>query len=520
MKEETDQRIGEAKDQLAFAIEAAELGTWDLDPVSGRFTTNERLKTWFGLTAGEEINSAVAEKALAEKDRERVKIAMAFALSHESDGKYEIEYTIRNIVTRQERFVRAKGRVFFDGQKKPVRFDGIVQDISAEVMGREQRQKLLTLVDNSVDLMSILELNGKNSYINSAGREILGIDQDADVSIIPISHFHTAEQIAFVEAEIIPNVMNNGRWAGQFAIRNGRTGEIIPLFNNCHRIDDSLTGVPIGVGAVMRDMRPELNARKELEEKVKERTKELQNANDELERKNNELASFAYVSSHDLQEPLRKINTFISRIEKDGIGTDPEKEKEYFRRIKLSATRMQGLITDLLSFSSTTTNEKEFTLVKIGDIIREVIDDLHDSIQTTGTVVEVEDLPSAAVIVFQFYQLFTNLVTNAIKFRKKDVPPIIQITGRYADAGEVKKPIETPGKKYYCITIKDNGIGFEAQYAARIFEVFQRLHGREEYEGTGIGLAICKKIVENHQGTIIAEGAPGEGAAFHIFIPL
>ncbi len=123
--------------------------------------------------------------------------------------------------------------------------------------------------------MSILELNGANSYINSAGRDILGIDQDADVSIIPITHFHTPEQIAFVESEIIPNVMATGRWAGQFAIKNGKTGEIIPLFNNCHRILDSHTGEPIGVGAIMRDMRPELNARKELEEKVKERTKEI-----------------------------------------------------------------------------------------------------------------------------------------------------------------------------------------------------------------------------------------------------
>ncbi len=520
MKDTPDRQIGEAKDELAFAIEAAELGTWDLDPVTGHFTINERLKNWFGLLPGEQVTTEAVAVSLAEKDRMRVREAMAQALMYENGGKYEIEYAIINRLTQQERFVRAKGKVFFDDENKPVRFNGIVQDISAEVTSREQRQKLLTLVDNSVDLMSVLELNGTNSYINNAGRDILGIDRDADVSIIPITHFHTPEQIAFVESEIIPNVMSKGRWAGQFAIRNGKTGEIIPLFNNCHRIDDPLTGTPIGVGAIMRDMRPELHARKELEEKVKERTKELQNANAELERKNNELASFAYVSSHDLQEPLRKIVTFISRIEKTGIGSDPEKEKEYFRRIKLSATRMQGLISDLLSFSSTTTHEKVFTDTDLGGIVKEVLADLNETIQRTGTTIVVGDLPSASVIVFQFYQLFTNLISNAIKFRKKDQAPVISISGSYVADGEMNRPVEEQDKKFYRITIADNGIGFEPKYATRIFEVFQRLHGREEYEGTGIGLAICKKIVENHRGTIMAEGEPGVGARFQVCIPV
>ena len=350
--------INNVANPLAFAIDAAELGVWDHDPVSGLFTINERLQHWTGITSLDNITLDNFLQSIDEKDVTRVAGAIQKSLLFENNGIYEIEYSIINPGTQQRRSVRAKGKTWFNDQQQPYRFNGIVLDITAEVAGRELRQKLLTLVDNSVDLMSILDLNGTNSYINSAGRDTLGIEQDADVTVIPISHFHTPDQIAFVESEIIPNVMTHGRWSGEFAISNGKTGEIIPLFNNCHRILDSHTGMPIGVGAIMRDMRPELNARKELEEKVKERTKELQELNDELERKNKELASFAYVSSHDLQEPLRKISTFISRIEKEGIGTDPE-EKEYFRRIKLSATRMQVLINDLLSFSSTTTQEKK-----------------------------------------------------------------------------------------------------------------------------------------------------------------
>ena len=510
----------DAKDQLAFAIDAAELGTWDLDPITGKFTVNERVKSWLGIDHWEEMDIHIAEITVSEKDRSRVKAEIERALSGENNGNYEVEYSIINLKTKQERVVRAKGKALFNDQKKPYRFNGIVQDITTEVLAREQLQKLLALVDNSVDLMSILELNGANSYINSAGRDILGIDQDADVSIIPISHFHTPEQIKFVETEIIPSVMTTGKWAGQFAIRNGKTGEIIPLFNHCHKILDSHTGEPIGVGAVMRDMRPELNARRELEEKVKERTKELQEANDELERKNKELESFAYVSSHDLQEPLRKINTFISRIEKEGLDSDPERVKDFFRRIKVSATRMQGLISDLLSFSSTNTYKKEFVNTDLNDLLKEVLADLNDPIQKSKAVISVDNLPSAKVIVFQFHQLFTNLVTNAIKFAKKDSQPHISISGSYVKGDGSKKLNNQLSKDHYHITVRDNGIGFEPQYANRIFEVFQRLHGREEYEGTGIGLAICKKIVENHQGMITAEGEPGKGAQFHIYIPV
>ncbi len=172
---------------------------------------------------------------------------------------------------------------------------------------------------------------------------------------------------------------------------------------------------------------------------------------------------------------------------------------------------MQVLISDLLSFSSTNTYKKEFVKIDLNDILKEVMADLHDTLQRSNTVISIDNLPSATVIVFQFYQLFTNLITNAIKFAKKDAQPHISISGSY---------VKELSKEYYHITVRDNGIGFEPQYASRIFEVFQRLHGREEYEGTGIGLAICKKIVENHQGVITAEGEPGKGAQFHIYIPV
>jgi PAS domain S-box-containing protein len=644
-KVKTQKKIKETKDRFQFAIDASELATWEMNPVTLRFAGNDRLREWFGLDATREIDMDLAIQSIVEKDRERVIAAVTKALQFESGGVFEIEYTIVNPATHRQRTIKATGKALFDDQQQPYRFSGILQDITAEVSAREIRQKLLTLVDNSVDLMAILEPNGMNSYINKAGRDILGIDHDADVTQIPIADFHTDEQLAFVQSEILPNVFGNGRWSGTFGIRNKKTGEIIPLYNNCHRIEDNYTGLPIGVGAVMRDLRPEINARKELadneerlniaidtselgmweidlvtdkvyynsryleilgfnkddrpqhtqllkhihpddvemrnnvtklawetgvldmelrilrtdgatrwlrakgkviydeqhapvkqlgtimditeqknmaqqlEEKVRERTTELQNANDELERKNKELASFAYVSSHDLQEPLRKINTFISRIDADEFGRNPEKQKEYFEKIKTSAVRMQALINDLLSFSRTSTSEKEMVKTDLNKLMHDVLKDLHDTIQRTGTRITIDPLETLDVIVFQVYQLFINIISNAIKFSQRDVSPVIHVSGTFIEGKQLSFPGVQANRRYYQISVTDNGIGFEPQYSERIFEVFQRLHGRTEYEGTGIGLAICKKIVENHQGFISAEGIPGEGAVFHIYIP-
>ena len=513
-------KIDIASDFLSFAVDAAELGTWDLNPKTNKFTGNARLKEWFGLDEEADIDVSQAINAILKKDKERVTAAIKQALQFSSKGQYEIEYSIINNFTKQIRVVKAKGRAIFNDDQQPIRFNGTLQDITAEVTARVQRQKLLTLVDNSVDLMSILELDGKNSYINAAGREILGIDPDADVTVIPISDFHTTEQIMFVETEIIPNVMGKGTWAGQFAIRNRKTGEIIPLFNNCHRINDPFTGEPIGVGAVMRDMRPELNVKQELENKVAERTKELQAANKELEIRNEELASFTFVSSHDLQEPLRKINAFISRIEETGIDDMQPNILHYFERIKAAADRMQNLISDLLSYSHIGTSNNAFVPTDLNSVLAEVLSELQFPIRQSQAEIQVGNLPILNIVKFQFHQLFVNLISNAIKFSKKDLVPFITITSSILTGSNLDAINIDTTKEYWHITVEDNGIGFEPKYNHRIFDVFQRLHSRSEYEGTGIGLAICKKVILAHGGLITAEGNPNKGACFHLYLPV
>ncbi len=508
-------QLQEANNLYSFAIDASELGTWDLNPKTNKFTANSRLKEWFGLEPNEEIDLSLAIDIVAEKDRQQVTNALAEALKYQSGGSFDIECTIVNARTKEERVVRAKGKAAFNEKNEAERLNGTLQDITAEAIAREQNQKLSVLVENSVDLMAILKMDGKNSYINKAGKNLLGIDESADITEIPISDFHTPEQFAFVASEIIPSVMSKGRWAGQFAIKNGKTGEIIPLYNNCHRIDNERTGEPIGIGTVMRDMRNELNARQKLEEQVKERTKELQKLNEELERKNKDLASFAFVSSHDLQEPLRKINTFISRIEEDASLS--EKNIAYFGKIKTSAYRMQTLINDLLTFSRTNTNEGQFAVCDLNEIISELRKEFHDKLENIHGRISYQDLPCIMGISFQLNQLFTNLILNSIKFAREDQHLLIRISGDIVHTGLPGMPEKHAG--FYRISFSDNGIGFDPQYNDRIFEVFQRLHSKDKYQGTGIGLAICKKIMENHRGFISAEGTD-RGASFYLYFPM
>ncbi|RUT69219.1 PAS domain S-box protein [Flavobacterium cupreum] len=272
------------------------------------------------------------------------------------------------------------------------------------------------------------------------------------------------------------------------------------------------------VGA-FTDIQTEKAFTHELEKQVAERTKELEKNNIDLEKMNKELQSFAYISSHDLQEPLRKIQTFATQIIERESQNLSEIGKDKFQRMQNAAQRMQTLINDLLSYSRTSTLERVFEKTDLAEIINEVKEDLKEELEQKNAVVEIIEGCELGVIPFQFRQLIYNLVSNSIKFSKPEITPVIKIKCKI-DKGENFNNELLKDKKQYChISISDNGIGFDQQYNAKIFEVFQRLHGRELYNGTGIGLAIVKKIVENHKGFISAKGELNVGASFDIYIP-
>ncbi len=228
---------------------------------------------------------------------------------------------------------------------------------------------------------------------------------------------------------------------------------------------------------------------------------ELKKMMSELERSNNDLEQFAYIASHDLQEPLRKIKSFSELLANRYRGNLDEKANHYIDYITGGAKRMQNLINDLLQLSRITTRGKPFEPTDINSVLQNVLDNLEISITESGAIIEYGKMPVLIADNIQLTQLFQNLVSNAIKFRNKDTIPEIHI--------DVKEK-----KEYWQFEVRDNGLGIDMQYAGRIFIIFQRLHTRDEYSGTGIGLALCKKIVERHGGEIWLKSKPGEGSKF------
>jgi len=288
-----------------------------------------------------------------------------------------------------------------------------------------------------------------------------------------------------------------------------------------HRTARSVNAISVLMGLAMvgtayvmtaRDIAARQQTAAELEQKVVERTHELQELNVALRTSNRELEQFASVASHDLQEPLRKIEAFGDRLKTRNTELD-ESGRDYLTRMLDSAARMRKLINDLLSFSRVTTRAQPFVPVDLDKVAGEVLSDLEARVQQVGGRVDIRGtLPTIDADPTQIRQLLQNLIGNALKFHQPGTAPIVEVTSTLAE--------ESKNRPRIVLTVKDNGIGFEEVYLDRIFEVFQRLHGRNEYEGTGIGLAICRKIAERHGGTITARSTPGQGATFIVTLPV
>jgi len=271
--------------------------------------------------------------------------------------------------------------------------------------------------------------------------------------------------------------------------------------------------------AINKNLENEVKERKLSEEKVKLLNLQLLQNIDKLEAANKDLDRFAFMASHDLQEPLRKINVFSERLDSEYGNLLDTEGKRYINRIQNATSRLQALIKDILTFSKISTDKKDFVKSDLSQLMKEVVSEMESEIQEKNAQIIIEELPSLAINPNLMRPLFFNLLSNSLKYSKKDVPPVVRIYSEPEMISEKLNGVES--KRKYCrIFVSDNGIGFEQVFSEQIFDMFKRLHNHTEYEGTGIGLALCKKIVEVHNGYISAKSSLGEGATFIVSLPM
>jgi PAS domain S-box-containing protein len=304
------------------------------------------------------------------------------------------------------------------------------------------------------------------------------------------SVYHTGKAISIKEHPIV-------------LPRNGKLSDEYVSF--LYEPEIGATGAIIGILAVAIIVTEQVQARHQIEELVGERTRELAEANRNLERSNAELSQFAHVASHDLQEPIRKINIYSQLLE-NRLGTIDPTAKSYLDRIGIAGDRMRLLVRDILAYSEVSESAPAFERVDLNRVMHGVLQEFELLIEQKQAHISVSDLPTLTAIPLQMQQLFANLVSNALKYAKADIPSMISIAADLEGA-------------FWHIRVTDNGIGFAPEHAQQIFSIFQRLHKKTDYSGTGIGLAICQKIAKNHHGQIYAASQPGEGATFHVLLP-
>ncbi len=275
-------------------------------------------------------------------------------------------------------------------------------------------------------------------------------------------------------------------------------------------------GEILGALGIIHDITAVRRSKQQLEEL----NNKLASKNDELYRINSELASFSYVASHDLQEPLRKIQAFTSLILAKDFPNISESGKDYFQRIQASANRMQQMIDGLLSFSRTNTTSKVLEEKDLSEVMDKILFNLQQEIRSKEATVNFDKLSSLPIIPHQFEQMLEHIIGNALKFQPEGNKPQVTVNGTFVNGAEIKGEVAEKNRQYYRISVIDNGIGFDAEDAEKIFQMFHRLNGKSAYPGTGIGLAICRRIAQNHNGFITTESSPGNGAAFHIHVPV
>lgn len=510
------------KDQLmnsAFGIaeELLQFGTWTWTARTNQFEWSEGMYLLMGYESGyAKFTQSNHPLQVSVEDIQRSGLQEVF--NRAVNGKKVIEFQ-HPLITREglNRIASTRGKLEWNDKGELTRIVGVSRDIT------EQSRFNKDLLDYKQTMMEMekflssgsweVNIQGDEQVITwSSGKfELFGYDS-ADADRLPVTnkelydrHVSQAD-LPRLNTILKREIYETDDFTWEYEITTVQGDK--KILESYARIVKDAFGKPYKIIGATRD-----------KTKIREYEESLKMKIQELDRSNKELEEFAYIASHDLQEPLRKITAFSERLKDRAKNELGQESHLYLDRMMVGTANMRMLIDNLLEFSRTRRNNHLFESCDLNEILKNTEADLELKIEETGTIFQSARLPVLEAIPSQMQQLFNNILVNAIKFRKPDTPPVVRISCDILSDIE-KQLLRLPSAQtYFRIKIRDNGIGFEQEYANKIFQIFQRLHGKSEYPGSGIGLAICKKIAENHHGMIQAESQPGQGATFIIILP-
>lgn len=519
----TEEALKQSETRYRLAVTSAELGTFDVDLLTNELIASERMQSIFGVEAIHDHDYYI--NALHPNDKNiRDK---AYKAAYQNGL---LEYEAR-IIRKDKtlRWIRVKGRVFFNNTLIPIKLVGVVQDITEE---KEFAEQLRTQVDQrTAELLKAHEaLLDTNTYY----QYIINQFDAALAALVPV---YEGDKIVDFEFKMTNEAFSIYSNLSPSAIQGKRVSAIFPeyyktdTFERYVKVFESgvlqkwelhynVDGLNIFLLVVASKMNEEVVVNFTNFTELKGLQLDLLRKIEELRRSNANLEEFAHAASHDMKEPIRKVLTFADRL-KQSLGSRMTAfEAQLFERMEISTKRMGLLVDDLLEFSHVSERPMQMETVNLNIKLQKVLSDLELLIEEKGAIIKADPLPVIKGYKRQLQQLLQNLLGNALKYSKSDTVPVISVKTRIVKGSEVLNRIlpEQEMESFHLIEVSDNGIGFEQQYAERIFGMFQRLHGKAEYAGTGVGLSIVRKVVENHNGYIWAEGKPGQGATFSLLL--
>ena len=515
-QKQTEQALRESEERLAVALESAQLGSWSLDPGTERIVANARCLALFGLSALEGQALAPFVDRMHPDDRARVEEAIARSTAPGGSNGYHVVYRVHPS-PGVERWIEAIGQAVFEDKAEAgqtVRFTGILRDVTekhlTEQALRESEARMRTIFERIDEGYAVVEMiadakGNPQSYrfleVNPLFEKLSGLQEPIGRTVhellpdVEQSWVDMYARVGFgretVRFEMESPAM--GRWYDVFATPVEPHGRFAIVFRDTterHRAE-----------AEVEEREAELRALNEtLEARVAERTQQL-------EQRNRDLQDFAHAASHDLQEPLRKISIFAGMIADEYNDRLDEQGRYFIDRVQNAAQRLGALVRDLLAYSRVTSRPGDTGEVDLSRVAQTVLGDLELAIRDSGARIQLDPLPTLQADSAQMHQLLQNLIENAVKYRRAGHAPVIRVWAETSDAS-------------VSLNVRDDGIGIEPQHRERIFAPFGRLHGRSEYAGSGIGLAVCRRIAERHGGSIAVEGDKGEGSTFVVTLPL